>query len=58
MHFCIHQILLHSFYHDISLSKVSYAKKKDMGYAKKRKSMPRGMREKMDKCPKNKTMGT
>jgi hypothetical protein len=32
----------------ISLSKVSYAKKKNMGYdkKKKRKSMPRGMREK------------
>jgi hypothetical protein len=46
----------------ISLSKVSYAKKKDMGYAKKRrekrKSMPKGMREKIDKCPKNKRMGT
>jgi hypothetical protein len=30
-----------------------------MGYAKKEKSMPRGMKEKMDKCLKNnKTMGT
>jgi hypothetical protein len=43
---CTSEILLHSFYHDISLSKVSYAKKKDMGYAKKRKSMPMGMRKK------------
>jgi hypothetical protein len=35
MQFCIHQILL--FYQDISLSKVSYAKKKDMAMLKKDK---------------------
>jgi hypothetical protein len=40
MHFSVHRIITPFNYHDISLSKVSYAKKKDMRYAKKKKENP------------------
>jgi hypothetical protein len=46
MFFSIHQINYSIHISCVSLSEISYAKKKDMGYAKKRKSMPRGVREK------------
>ena len=63
--FSIHKKnILHTIYHDMSLYvlKASCAREKGVGYAKrKKKSMPRGMREKkynkkreriMDKCPR------
>jgi hypothetical protein len=56
MHFPSTKIITPFIYHDVSISKILYAKEKDMGYANKN---PCERAQKMDtKCPNNKTMVT